>query len=43
MFRDWLPTSGDTLRDAPVFFHYLNYIHEVPEHALQTDIYLPLK
>lgn len=43
MFRDWLPASGETLRDAPVFFHYLNLIHEVPEHALQTDIYLPLK
>ncbi len=43
MFRDWLPASGETLRDAPVFFHYLNFIHEVPEHALQTDIYLPLK
>jgi len=42
MFRNWLPASGETLRDAPVFFHYLNFIHEVPEHALQTDIYLPL-
>ena len=42
MFRDWLPDSGETLRDAPVFFHYLNFVHEVPEHALQTDIYLPL-
>lgn len=37
-----IPTSGETLRDAPVFFHYLNFIHEVPEHTLQTDIYLPL-
>lgn len=42
MFRDWLPDSGETLRDGPVFFHYLNFVHEVPEHALQTDIYLPL-
>lgn len=42
MFRDWLPGSGETLRDAPVFFHYLNFINDVPEHQLQTDIYLPL-
>lgn len=43
MFRDWLPGSGETLRDAPAFFHYLNFVHDVPEHELQTDIYLPLK
>jgi len=43
MFRDWLPGSGETLRDAPVFFHYLNFVNDVPEHQLQTDIYLPLK
>lgn len=43
MFRDWLPGSGETLRDAPVFFHYLNFINDVPEHELETDIYLPLR
>lgn len=43
MFRDWLPGSGETLRDAPAFFHYLNFVNDVPEHELQTDIYLPLK
>ncbi|ADO47007.1 AraC family transcriptional regulator [[Enterobacter] lignolyticus] len=43
MFREWLPASGESLRDAPVFFHYLNFVNDVPEHALQTDIYLPLK
>lgn len=42
LFRDWLPGSGETLRDAPVFFHYLNFVNDVPEHELQTDIYLPL-
>lgn len=43
MFRDWLPGSGEALRDAPVFFHYLNLINDVPEHELETDIYLPLR
>lgn len=42
LYRDWLPDSGETLRDFPCFFHYLNLIHEVDEHALLTDIYLPL-
>jgi AraC family transcriptional regulator len=42
LFRDWLPGSGETLRDAPVFFHYVNLINDVPEHELKTEIYLPL-
>lgn len=42
LFRDWLPASGETLRDFPVYFRYLNFVHEVAEHELQTDIYLPL-
>jgi AraC family transcriptional regulator len=43
LYRDWLPTSGEELRDFPLFFHYLNLIPETPEHELVTDIYLPLK
>lgn len=42
MFRDWLPGSGEALRDAPLFFQYYNFVNDVPEHELQTDIYLPL-
>lgn len=42
LYRDWLPTSGASLRDFPLYFHYLNFVHEVAEHALLTDIYLPL-
>ncbi|MGS9121513.1 AraC family transcriptional regulator, partial [Salmonella enterica subsp. enterica serovar Infantis] len=30
------------LRDFPVFFQYLNFVIEVSEHELLTDIYLPL-
>ena len=36
-------TSGETPRDFPLFFRYLNFVHEVGEHELQTDIYLPLR
>lgn len=43
LFREWLPGSGEQMRDAPVFFQYLNFVHDVPEHELQTDIFLPLK
>lgn len=40
---EWLPDSGEELRDFPCFFHYLNFFPEVSEYELITDIYLPLK
>ncbi|MEJ2465109.1 MAG: AraC family transcriptional regulator [Candidatus Thiodiazotropha sp.] len=43
LYRDWLPESGEELRDFPIFFHYLKRVPEVPEHEQITDIYLPLK
>lgn len=42
IYRDWLPTSGEELRDQPLFFHYLSVYHEVPPEQWQTDIYIPL-
>jgi len=43
LYREWLPESGEELRDAHLFTHYVNLRSEVPEHELITDIYLPLK
>ena len=43
LYREWLPASGEELRDFPVYFHYLNFVGVTPEHELLTDIYLPLK
>jgi len=43
LYRDWLPQSGEELRDFPLTFHYLNLIGDVAEHELVTDIYLPLR
>lgn len=43
VYRNWLPQSGEDIRDYPCFFHYLNFIHEVDECDLLTDIYFPLK
>ncbi|MDD2770019.1 MAG: AraC family transcriptional regulator [Methylococcus sp.] len=43
LYREWLPESGEELRDFPLFFHYLNLMPDAPEHELVTDVYLPLK
>ena len=40
---DWLPTSGESLRDSPIVFHYVNVGPDVPEHEMITDVYLPLR
>ncbi|QWP78677.1 AraC family transcriptional regulator [Lysobacter sp. K5869] len=38
----WLPDSGESLRDAPLFHEYLDDPDETPEAVLRTDVYLPL-
>jgi AraC family transcriptional regulator len=43
LYRNWLPHSGEELRDFPVYFHYLNLKSNTPEHELLTDVHLPLK
>jgi len=43
LYEQWLPESGEQCRDFPVFFHYVNFVHDVPEHEVITDIYLPIK
>lgn len=43
LLAQWLPGSGETLRDAPLHHEYLDDPDEVPEALLRTDIYLPLQ
>lgn len=43
LFTEWLPNSGEQLRDFPLFFHYVNVGPDVAEHEMITDVYLPLK
>jgi AraC family transcriptional regulator len=43
LYRDWLPQSGEELRDYPLFFHYIKKLPDVAEHEQVTDVYLPLK
>ena len=42
-YREWLPQSGEELRDFPLYFEYQNFFPEVAEHELITDIYFSLK
>jgi AraC family transcriptional regulator len=43
LFNEWLPASGEQLRDFPIFFHYVNVGPDVLEQEMLTDIYLPLR
>jgi AraC family transcriptional regulator len=43
IYRDWLPTSGEELRDQPLFFDYLSVYPETQQDQWQTDIYVPLQ
>ena len=43
LYGKWLPTSGEELRDFPLFFHYIDRMPRVAEHEQVTDVYLPLK
>lgn len=43
IFREWLPNQDEEAGDFPIYFQYLNFVHEVDEHELMTDIFLLLK
>ncbi|MGA9028060.1 MAG: GyrI-like domain-containing protein [Steroidobacteraceae bacterium] len=39
----WLPTSGENLRDFPMYFQRVRFPPEVPADEAVTDVFLPLK
>jgi AraC family transcriptional regulator len=43
LYAQWLPGSGEELRDFPVFFQRVSLFPEVPAHEAVTDVFLPLK
>lgn len=43
LYREWLPASGEELRDFPIFFHRIKLFPDVPESEMLTDVYLPLQ
>lgn len=43
LYSEWLPASGEELRDFPIFFHYVNVGPQIPPEEMITDVYLPLR
>ncbi len=43
LYSSWLPTSGETPRDFPLFVKRERFFPDVPEHDVVTDIYLPVE
>lgn len=43
LYVRWLPESGETLRDFPIFLERVTSYPEVAEHQAMTDIYLPIE
>ena len=43
VYEKWLPRSGESPGDFPIFFHYVNVGPNVREEEMITDVYLPLK
>ena len=42
LFEKWLPQSGESPGNFPIFFHYVNVGPHVREQDMITDVYLPL-
>lgn len=42
LYEEWLPNSGETLAEYPIFFHYVNVGAQVQESEMITDVYLPI-
>lgn len=42
LYREWLPASGEALRDFPLFCERSNFGPGLPENEMVTDLYLPL-
>jgi AraC family transcriptional regulator len=43
LYSEWLPQSGEELRDFPLFCERVEFFPDVPEHEAVTDVYLPLR
>ncbi len=43
IFKDWLPQSGEVLREKPCFEMYLNSPDQTKPEDLRTEIWLPIQ
>jgi AraC family transcriptional regulator len=42
LYGEWLPQSGETPRDFPLFLQRCSFLPDVPESELASDVFLPL-
>lgn len=42
LYADWLPRSGEELRDFPMFAQRVKFFPDVPANEAVTDVFLPL-
>lgn len=43
LYGQWLPSSGEEARDAPLYCQRVRFFPDVPEHETITDLFLPLR
>jgi AraC family transcriptional regulator len=43
LYRDWLPASGEEVRDFPLYCQRLIFFPEAPEHEAIAELLLPLR
>lgn len=43
LYANWLPSSGEDLRDFPLFLQRVKFFPDVPEHEAIIDVFLPLR
>lgn len=43
LYRDWLPASGEEVRDFPIYCQRLGFFPEVAENEAVAEVFLPLK
>lgn len=43
LYSSWLPSSGEELRDFPLFMQRVKFFPDVPDSESVTDLYLPLR
>jgi len=43
LYSEWLPHSGEALRDFPFYLQRVTLFPDVAEHEAITDIFLPLR
>jgi AraC family transcriptional regulator len=43
LYAEWLPASGEELREFPLFMQRVKFFPDVPDGESVTDIYLPLR